>query len=128
MLPCFWDTSAEDGYVESLRTVLPTVSVKDLANISNAGKKKVSNVLMHCLVKSIFYQVYLDPRICLLMATSKQSISAGHSWHCLSVLSAAKEREDVKSISLSLRKTLKLISSEANTDDVVEAANILTTK
>jgi len=62
------------------------------------------------------------------MATSKQSISAGHSCHCLSVLSAAKDREDIKSISLSLRKALKLISSEANTDDVVEAANILTTK
>lgn len=70
----------------------------------------------------------MDPSICLLMATSKQSVSAGHSWQHLSVLSAARKKEDVKSISLSLRKTLKLISSEANTDEVVEAANILTRK
>lgn len=102
-MPCFWDTSVEDGYVESLRTILSTLSVRDLANISNV-KKKVSKVVMHWLVNCIFYQVYLDPRICLLVATSKQSISAGHSWHCLSVLSAAKEREDVKSISLSFGK------------------------
>lgn len=91
-------------------------------------KKRVLNVLMCCLVNCIFNQVYLDPHICLLMRTSKQFISVGHSWHCLSVLSAAKEREDVKSFGFSLRKILKLISSEGNTDDVVEVANILTTK
>lgn len=59
-------------------------------------KKKVSNMLLHCLVKCVFCQVYLDPHICLLSSTSKQSISAGHSWHCLSVLSTAKEREDIR--------------------------------
>lgn len=82
-------------------------------------------MLLHCLVKCIFYQVYLDTHICLLMATSKQSFCRAQL--ALSLLSAAKERE-VKSISLLLRKTLKLIYSEANTDDVVEAANILTMK
>lgn len=70
----------------------------------------------------------MDPHICLLIGTSKQSISVGHSRHYLSVLCAAKEREDIKNFGLLLRKTVKLISSEANTDDVVEAANILTTK
>lgn len=62
------------------------------------------------------------------MATSKQSISAWHSWHYLSVLSAVKKREDIKSIGLSLRKTLKWMYLEANTDDVVKTASILTTK
>lgn len=85
----------EDGYVESLWTTLCSVSVRDLASISNA-EKKVSNILLHCLVKCILCQVYLDPHICLLSSTSKQSISAGHSWHCLSVLSAAEEREDIR--------------------------------
>lgn len=60
------------------------------------------------------------------MATSKQSTSAGHTWHHLNVLFAVKKRADFKS--LSLRKMLKIIYLEANTDDVVETANSLTTK
>lgn len=70
----------------------------------------------------------MDLIICLLMATSKQSTSAGHTWHRLNVLFAVKKRADFKSISLSLRKMLKIIYLEANTDDVVETANSLTTK
>lgn len=68
----------------------------------------------------------MDLIICLLMATSKQSTSAGHTWHHLNVLFAVKKRADFKS--LSLRKMLKIIYLEANTDDVVETANSLTTK
>lgn len=39
-----------------------------------------------------------------------------------------KKREDIKSIGLSLRKTLKWIYLEANTDDVAKTASTLTTK
>lgn len=93
--------------------------------------EKKNNKSMHqwiFLVKCIFFHVYWDLHISVSLATSKQSTSAGHSWRCLSVLSLAKEREDIKSISLSLKQILTFISSDANADDIVEAANILTTK
>lgn len=126
-MPCFWETSVEDGYVESLRSILSTVSVRDSANISNVKKN------LKC-VDALFSQVYILPGLfgpshlyidgyfkAIYLCRTQLTLSK-------SVLSAAKEREDIKSFSLSVRKMLKLISSEGNTDYVVEAANIPTAK
>lgn len=120
-LCCFWETSVEDGYVESLLFQSGTWQTFQM-------EKKRS---LKCVV-ALFSQVYILPGLFgpthLFIDGYFKEIYFCRAQLALRLLSASKERVVVKSINLSLRKTLKLISSEANTDDIVEAANILTTK